>query len=84
MADGVVSPCPQCAPPPADAIAVLNSTEVRAVTREASASSNGVGGEGVAGGDGGEGQKVTPWEVEVRGCRGWRMVWVYLFVGLVG
>lgn len=39
MADGVVSPCPQCAPPPADAIAVLNSTEVRAVTREASAHS---------------------------------------------
>lgn len=63
---GTVPPCPQCTPPPADAIALLNSSEVRAVASEAS--SNGGGTEGAEGGDGGDGQKVTPWEVEVRGA----------------
>lgn len=62
---GSVPPCPQCTPPPADAVALLNSSEVRAVATEAS--SNGGGTEGTEGGQGGDGQKVTPWEVEVRG-----------------
>lgn len=60
MAEGTI---PQCTPPLSDAIAILNSTEVRAT---AVGDKKGESGERAAGGDGGEGQKITPWEVEVR------------------
>lgn len=57
------APPPQCAPPAAEAVAPLNAAEVRVAT--------GDGGEGEAGGSADAaaegGQKVTPWEVEVRG-----------------
>lgn len=49
----------QCAPPPADTIAVLNTAEVRVSAEEGTDGAA----EGSKGGDGG--QKVTPWEVEV-------------------
>eukprot|EP00752_Nemacystus_decipiens_P005636 g5100.t1 len=56
-------PPPQCAPPPAEAVALLNAAEVRVAT--------GDGGEGEGGGSVNAaaegGQKVTPWEVEADG-----------------
>lgn len=56
----------QCPPPAADAVAQLNTAEVRV---HADDGADGVAqtGEGAEEGEGG--QKVTPWEVEVRGLR---------------
>lgn len=55
----------QCTPPTGDTVSLLNGAEVRVSVDDGV---DGVGveatGEGAARGDGG--QKVTPWEVEVR------------------
>lgn len=53
---------PQCAPPTAEAIALLNTAEIRVSAEDGT--EGGVGSSGEAAGEGG--QKVTPWEVEVR------------------
>lgn len=54
----------QCPPPAADAVAQLNTAEVR-VHADDGADGAAQTGEGTEEGEGG--QKVTPWEVEVRG-----------------
>ncbi len=54
---------PQCAPPPAEAVALLNAAEVRVAADDGA---DGVGsGEAAAATAAEGGQKVTPWEVEV-------------------
>eukprot|EP00904_Undaria_pinnatifida_P013005 jgi/Undpi1/8835/HiC_scaffold_25.g11297.m1 len=55
---------PQCPPPAADAVAQLNTAEVR-VHADDGAEGAVQAGEGEEGGEGG--QKVTPWEVEADG-----------------
>lgn len=69
---------PQCPPPAADAVAQLNTAEVR-VHADDGAEGAVQAGEGEEGGEGG--QKVTPWEVEVRGPCSW---WLLFCFGVVG
>lgn len=57
------APPPQCAPPPADAVALLNAAEVRVQAGDGDGGEGGAGGSVEGGAEGG--QKVTPWEVEV-------------------
>lgn len=56
---------PQCAPPSAEAVALLNAADIRAPAGDGGEGEAGASGEAAAEG----GQKVTPWEVEVRNSR---------------
>ncbi|CAM9491773.1 unnamed protein product, partial [Hapterophycus canaliculatus] len=57
------APPPQCAPPSAEAVALLNTASVRVSAEDGA--EGGVGASGEAAAEGG--QKVTPWEVEADG-----------------
>lgn len=56
---------PQCAPPSAEAVALLNAAEVRVAAEDGADGGGGAGASGEAAVTADGGQKVTPWEVEV-------------------
>lgn len=69
--DATVGPSLECAPPSGEAVATLNSSEIRAGAAETNTNGNSAeGGESAGPGDGNKEQKVTPWEVEVRRLSG--------------